>query len=118
MTTQNLKLTWRHLDPSPSLTALVEDELAALTRMFRDPLSCEVTIERGDRFATPDCRVRVVVETRGTTLVADHEPALDDETDAYAEVREAFQNVRRQLTRHLQRKAPRSGDKIASHLPR
>lgn len=113
-----LRIVYRHLDPSPALSAAVAHEFTHLQQLSRTPLSCAVTIDRSDRFGMPACQVRLQLDVQGTPLIVDHAPDREEEADPYAEVREAFQIARRQLTKHFDAKAPRSGDRITDHLPR
>ena len=114
----NLRIAYRHLDPSPALSETIAQEYADLAHLCSTPLGCHVTVARSDRFGTPACEVSVHLDVGGTPLVANRTPEREEEADPYAETREAFRIARRLLVRHLDAISPRSGDRIADHLPR
>lgn len=113
-----IHIAYRQLDPSESLSTCIEGEFERLARYYRRPAECHVTVERTHRAAVAHLRVRVELEVQGKTLVADRTPTLDEETDPYLEVREAFRVLRRQLGRYVQHHSPWSGPRVVDYAPR
>lgn len=117
-TPAGLRIVYRHLDPSDALSQCIEHEFDHLSKLCRLPMTCHVTVERGDRFGAPDCEVRLQLNVQGTPLVVNQVPDLDEETDPYTEIRDAFRVARRLVTHHMQTLSPRSGERVTTHLPR
>lgn len=97
-----LNLTFHGLDPSPALEAAVQDKAQKLETFCADIVSCRVAVEllhkhkhQGRQFG-----VRVDLTVPGHELVANH--AADE--DAHVALRDAFDDIRRQLEDTLGRR--------------
>ena len=101
-----LQITFHGVSPSHAVEAKIRDRAAKLAKYCDSITSCRVAVEaphrhheRGNQF-----RVRVELAVPGETLVASREP---DESPAHADifvaVRDAFDNVRRQLQAYATR---------------
>lgn len=104
--TESLQITFRHMPASDSLRELASEKLAKLKAHYPDVLDCHVVIDRPlmahHRKGHP-C-VTHVEATLGRQHVRLTAEASHD--DAYAGLRQAFDNLRRQIeTRVEQRRA-------------
>ena len=107
-----LRITFRHMDPSPALEARIRRRAAELDQCFDRITSCRVVVEcrhrhrhQGNLF-----EVRVDLTMPGSQLVAGRNHAFDPaHEDAHAAVRDAFDAARRQLEDHV--RASRDGAK-------
>lgn len=100
-----LQVTFRHMESSEPLRQLAEEKLAKLRSHFPDAMDCHVVIDspaqghhrKGNEFVT---HVEVTVGRQHTRISAEasHE-------DAYAGMRQAFEN----LTRQIESKTKRTG---------
>ena len=105
----NLHITYRHLDSSDALSALITEKAEELELHCGHALECRVTIDPlGSPAQLKRCRVHVTVSLRGKTLVADRPPSSHEgHDDPYLAVREAFRSVRHELDRFTQQRFPR-----------
>ena len=105
-----LQITFHGVSPSHAVETRIRGRAARLTKYCDSITSCRVAVEaphrhheRGNHF-----RVRVELSVPGETLVASREP---DECEAHADifvaVRDAFDNVRRQLQAYTTRQRAR-----------
>jgi ribosomal subunit interface protein len=90
-----LRVTIRHMPPSPALEARIREEVAKLGRFHPRIVSCHVVVEeqalhkqQGRRF-----NVRIVLQVPGHELVIDQ----DHDEDVYIALRAAFASVVRRL---------------------
>lgn len=119
-----VQVTFHGLMPSESLRDLVNDEAAKLEHLYRDVVSCRVSVERlsgGHRHGNP-FRVRIDLAVPGKRLVVDSQPnthrALDNAEDIATSksnevspqhkdvalaTRDAFRKVARQLQDYARR---------------
>lgn len=95
-----VQITFRDTPESDSIKSLIEEECQKLDHFFPRILSCHVSLEVPHRHKTKGklYEVRVDLTIPGHELVANRVPAERvDHEDAYAAVRHAFKQVRRQL---------------------
>jgi ribosome-associated translation inhibitor RaiA len=95
-----VQVTFRHMEPSPAVEARAR-ELAARLEKFYDPItSCRIVIDTppAHRSKGGPFSVRIDVTVPGSELFAtsDNEPE-GPHTDAYVAMRDAFDDMRRQL---------------------
>ena len=101
-----LQITFHGVPPSHAVETKIRSRAAKLLKVCDSITSCRVAVEaphrhheRGNHF-----KVRVELAVPGQTLVASREP---DEREAHADifvaVRDAFDNVRRQLQAYATR---------------
>lgn len=95
-----LQITFRHMDPSPALEARARELVARLDRFYDAITSCRVVIaappahsQKGGPFS-----VKIDVRVPGGELFAHNEHEnTGAHTDAYVALRDAFEDLRRQL---------------------
>jgi ribosomal subunit interface protein len=92
-----LQITFRHMDSSDALAALIRERVEELERFCDRIISCHVVVERqhprreGNLF-----RVRVDLGVPGREIVVGRDPAAHHaHEDPYVAVRDAFDAVRR-----------------------
>ena len=118
-----VQTTYRNVDHSARLEALVAKEATKLERFFHRIVSCRVAIERARARAGSPYHVRIDLGLPGEELVISHEPSvrpllvageqsptksteLDAERkDAELAVREAFRKAERRLRDFARRRA-------------
>lgn len=119
-----VQITYRNMEPSPAVTARIEEEAAKLDSFFDRITSCRVIVEAphrhhkwGELF-----HVRIDLGVPGGELVVSHEPSArpaagqeeeaalrkhierhPEHKDVYVAVRDAFASGRRQLQDHVKR---------------
>lgn len=119
-----VQITYRNMEPSPAVTARIEEETAKLDTFFDRISSCRVVVEAphrhhkwGELF-----HVRIELGLPGADVVISHEPSIraaagqDEEAalrkhielhpqhkDIYVAIRDAFGSARRQLQDHVKR---------------
>lgn len=119
-----VQITYRNLEPSDTVTALIEAEAAKLNTFFDRITSCRVVVEAPHRHQKWGelFHVRIDLGVPGTELVVSHEPspraALSHDTepaltkhdelhpehkDVYLAIRDAFASARRQLQDYVKR---------------
>ncbi|MCU0833845.1 MAG: ribosome-associated translation inhibitor RaiA [Chromatiaceae bacterium] len=101
------EISFRSLDPTPALTARIEERVARLDRYHPHIMSCRVMVESRHRHQHKGklYHVRVDVTVPGGELVVNREPADNHaHEDAYVAIRDAFEAIERQLESHLQRR--------------
>lgn len=95
-----LQITYRHMEPSPALSAKIEERAQALDQAHHHVMSCRVVVEQdhsrhhqGNFF-----RVSVDVKVPGHEVAVSRNPGKNDlREDPYVAVRDAFDAARRQL---------------------
>jgi Sigma 54 modulation protein / S30EA ribosomal protein len=117
-----LHITFKGLAPRADVTALIEDELAHLTRLYERIVECRVRVEIPHRREASASPVHVLIEVKvpHDRLVVDHaaephhrNPDGGDSTLCIA-VREAFGVAQRQLAGYADRQRHDVGP---SHTP-
>lgn len=101
-----LQITFHGVPPSHAVESKIRSRAAKLTKYYDSITSCRVAVEaphrhheRGNHF-----RVRVELSVPGETLVASREPnERQTHADIFVAVRDAFDNVRRQLQAYARR---------------
>lgn len=99
-------ISFRNMDPPLGAEERIRDRAAALTRFFPRVTACRVVVERrhhrrrkGDLF-----HLHVSVTVPGAELVVSREPGQDHtHEDLLASIRDAFDEVRRQLEDHARK---------------
>ena len=98
-----LEVTFRNLDRSEALEALVHEEAAKLERRFDHIVSCRVTIEAPHRHQTKDPKVKGELYQVGIELGVPQQRLVVSpkgkpaQADAYKATRDAFKAATRQL---------------------
>jgi ribosomal subunit interface protein len=95
-----LQITFRHMDPSPAVEARVRELAARLDRFYESITSCRVVIStppahshKGGPFSV---RIDVTLPGGEVFVHSDHE-TTGAHTDVYVALRDAFDDLRRQL---------------------
>jgi ribosomal subunit interface protein len=95
-----VQVTFRHMDPSPAVEARARELAARLERFYDTITSCRVVIDTppAHRHKGGPFSVRIDVTVPGAELfsTSDNEPEAPH-TDAYVALRDAFDDMRRQL---------------------
>jgi ribosomal subunit interface protein len=98
------QITYRHTEPSDALNALIHQEVAGLEEFKARVVECRVLIDQPNQHhRQKHFRVEVILLLPGTQVVASADPSAETGEDAYAAVRVAFHDLRRQLVEHSQR---------------
>jgi ribosome-associated translation inhibitor RaiA len=111
-----LEITFRHMNHSAALEAVVREHAAKLDRFHPHMTSCRVMIEElhGGHHKGAVFHVRLDVTVPGGELVAHSEPPPQHfHEDVRVAIRDAFDEMRRELQGNIQR---RRGD-VKSHGP-
>jgi len=99
-----LRITFRHMDPSPALEARIRRKAKELEQFFDRITSCHVVVQcrhkhhqQGNLFD-----IRVDLSVPGSQLIAGRNHAFDhSHEDAHVAVRDAFDAARRQLEERI-----------------
>ncbi|MGO8842952.1 MAG: ribosome hibernation-promoting factor, HPF/YfiA family [Methyloceanibacter sp.] len=111
-----LQISFRNMDPSPAVEAVVREKAAKLDRYFDRIVSCDVTVEaphhhhhRGKLY-----KVRIDIGVPGKDVHVNQEGAQNHaHEDVYVAIRDAFDAAVRQLEDH----ARRLRGEVKSHTP-
>jgi cold shock CspA family protein/ribosome-associated translation inhibitor RaiA len=101
-----LQVTFRHLEPSPRLEALIREQADKLDGFYNHIMTCHVMIDAIHRLH-PNAtvfQVRIDLTVAGGELYVGRDagdPRANE--DVYAAVREAFHTMRRQLQEYARR---------------
>ena len=98
-----LKLTFRHMDPSPALEQRIRQRVDDLHKFCGDIVSCHVVVETRHRHHEQGnlFEVRVDLVVPGREIVVGRERGLNHaHENAHVAVRDAFDAARRQLEDH------------------
>jgi ribosome-associated translation inhibitor RaiA len=101
-----IEVTFRGLDRSEAIEAAVREHATKLDAFHPRIMSCRVMVEASHHRHTKGTvhHVRIDVRVPGAELVAGAEPAPGHfHEDVYVAVREAFDEVRRELEDHARR---------------
>lgn len=97
-----LQVTFRGMDPSPTLETLIREKTAKLDQYHPNITGCRVTVEKphhhkhqGEHFV-----VTLDLTVPGSDLVINHAHS----EDAHIALRDAFQAAKRQLEEHARKK--------------
>jgi ribosomal subunit interface protein len=95
-----LEITFRHMEPSPALEAVVRERAQKLENFCDEIIGCQVMFEEPHRHHQQGnlYHVRIDLTVPGKEIVVKRSP--DDEhahEDAFVALRDAFDSVRRQL---------------------
>lgn len=98
---QPLEMRFIGMEPSEALEAAALRKVAKLDQFRQDIMTCRVTIELADKHRTQGRSFLV----RVALTVPDHELSVDrvHDEDAYVALREAFDDMRRQLQDSVRR---------------
>lgn len=96
-----LDLTFRDMTSSPSVEALVRDQLAKLEAHCPGLQSCRVVVSAPSKRHQKGGHFDVVVDLTlsGHEVVADHTTPKERHSDCHAAVRDAFASAKRELDR-------------------
>ncbi|MDY6946218.1 MAG: ribosome-associated translation inhibitor RaiA [Pseudomonadota bacterium] len=114
----SLRITFRHMESSPSLEARIREHVAHLERFHQDITRCHVVIEapsaRRRQGAPFEVTVDLTIPGREIVVRTGH-AEREAHVDVYVAVRDAFDSIKRQLQAHeaLPHGAPRNYDKRA-----
>ena len=102
-----LKITFRHMDPSPALEAAVRGRAQKLEKFCDEIISCRVVVESPHKHHHKGNihHLRIDVTVPGREIVVKRAP--DDEhahEDPYVAVRDAIDSMRRQLEDYMRKK--------------
>jgi ribosomal subunit interface protein len=101
-----LQISFRNMDPSPAVEAIVREKAAKLDRFFERIVSCDVTIEAPHRHHHKGKRykVRIDVGMPGNDVHVNQEgPKNQAHDDVYVAIRDAFDAAVRQLEDHARK---------------
>jgi ribosome-associated translation inhibitor RaiA len=102
-----LQITFRNMDPSPTIEAKIKEHSKRLDRYYGRITSCRVVVEAPHRHHNKGKLYRVLIELSvpDGKLVASREPEQRQaHQDAYVAVRDAFEAVRRQLDGYAEKR--------------
>lgn len=96
----NTPITFRDVEPSAAVEALVRDKADKLAKHFDHVTTCRVTISRSNKHHKhgDSYLVRVDIHVPQVDLVAERNSG--DSDDLYATVEGAFEDARRRLQTH------------------
>lgn len=95
-----LRITFRHMEPSPALESRVREHTERLERFYDRIIGCHVVIERppAHRNKGAPFDVKIDLTVPGEDIVVRSQRANDDaHADVYIALRDAFDSVRRRL---------------------
>jgi ribosomal subunit interface protein len=101
-----LQISFRNMDPSPAVEAIVREKAAKLDRFFERIVSCEVTVEAPHRRQHKGklYRVRIDIGMPGKDVHVNQEgPKNQAHQDVYVAIRDAFDAAVRQVEDQAQR---------------
>jgi ribosomal subunit interface protein len=102
---ERLQITFRHMSASDSLRELAEEKLAKLQVRYPDILDCHVVVEvspasRHRKGALCTTHVEVTLGRQHVRIAA-----VSSHAEAAAGMRDAFENIRRQIESRVERRA-------------
>ena len=101
-----LQITFRNMPVSDAVDAKIRERAAALEKFFPDIVACKVVVEstaRGQRKGRV-YYLRIALTVPGREIVAKrHAEAKHSHEDIYVAVRDAFDEIRRQLEDYSRR---------------
>ena len=119
-----VQITYRNMQPSPAVSARINQEAARLDRYFPRIVSCRVVVETPHRHHRwgESFHIRIELGVPGTDIVVRHEPTLHralsqadftkwakhfeahaPHKDIHVTIRDAFKAARRRLEDHARR---------------
>ena len=101
-----LQISFRNMDPSPAIEAVVREKAAKLDRFFERIVSCDVTIEAPHRHHHKGklYKVRIDIGMPGNDVHVNQEgPKNQAHEDVYVAIRDAFDAAARQLEDHARK---------------
>jgi ribosomal subunit interface protein len=101
-----LQISFRNMDPSPAVEAIVREKAAKLDRFFERIVSCDVTIEAPHRRHHKGklYKVRIDIGVPGKDVHVNQEgPKNQAHEDVNVAIRDAFDAAVRQLEDHARR---------------
>jgi ribosomal subunit interface protein len=101
-----LQISFRNMDPSPAIEAVVREKAAKLDRFFERIVSCDVTIEAPHRHHHKGklYKVRIDIGMPGNDVHVNQEgPKNQAHEDVYVAIRDAFDAAVRQLEDHARK---------------
>jgi cold shock CspA family protein/ribosome-associated translation inhibitor RaiA len=112
-----LQITFRNLDPIPTVEVKVRERVEELEQFFGRIISCRVVIEAPSRHHHKGnlYHIRVDLKVPGREIVVKRDPPEHHaHEDIYVAVRDCFDAVRRQLEDHVRRQR---GDTKTHEVP-
>ena len=98
-----LQITFRHMDPSPTLEARIRQRAEELDRFFDRIMACRVVVDCRHRRHQQGNLFEVAIDLTlpGSEIVVRNEPGVNHaHEDAHVAVRDAFDAARRRLEDH------------------
>lgn len=95
-----LELTFRNMQPSPTIRNLVEEKVTKLERLYDGVTSCHVYVEAPHKQHQKGNRYEIHIEARvpGTELSVSNDPGnVTEHEDIRVAIRDAFDALERQL---------------------
>ncbi len=96
-----LELAFHNLDSSPAIEQRVRERVDRLERFFNDITSCRVSLEapHKSQFNTQHYEVHIDISVPGHEIVvsSDPRPEVNDHSDVYVAIRDAFETAERRL---------------------
>lgn len=109
--TIDVQISFRHMDSSETLEALIRERAAELGQFSDRITTCRVVVEAASkhhRHGNP-YHIHVDLVIPGSMIVVDRDPGnAHAHEDPYTAVRDAFEAARRRLREHLRRQDDRS----------
>jgi ribosome-associated translation inhibitor RaiA len=96
-----IQLTFRQMDSSPAVAAVIRKAVERLERLHPGILGCQVTIDAPHRHQLQGrhFQVHIRLTVPGGAVVASRAPTLDaGHEDIHVAIRDAFRAARRELT--------------------
>ncbi len=101
-----VQITYRHMEPSEAVAAMIHEKAAKLGQFYNRIMSCGIVVEapsRPQRLGN-QCRVRIDITVPGGEIVVNRDPAAQTEFKEMAiALRDAFDAARRQLEDYARR---------------
>jgi ribosomal subunit interface protein len=102
-----LQISFRNMDPSPAVEAIVREKAAKLDRFFERIVSCDVTIEaphrRQHKGKLYKVRIDIGMPGKKDVHVKQESPKNQAHEDVYVAVRDAFDAATRRVEDHARR---------------
>jgi ribosome-associated translation inhibitor RaiA len=101
-----LQITFRGMDHSDAVEAMIRERAGRLERFNRDIIRCHVTVDQPHRHRTTGraFSVHIDITTPGGSVVLTHDPSDRDHEQFAAVVRDAFDAATRQLEEEARRR--------------
>lgn len=100
-----LEIVFRHMDPSEALDALVREKYAKLQGVCDRITHCRVVLDATTDHTGDRSEVHIDIDVPGKHIrVSQDDQNIDDHSDMYAAVRDAFQVALRQVKQYTEKR--------------